>query len=103
MLPGGFAISARKTYGHVSSGMICSSAELGLGDDGTHGIVVLQPGEAEVGTDAIELLGLRDDVLDIAVTPDRGYCLSIRGVAREAATAYAACGPASTGRCCCSA
>ncbi|MDX6265035.1 MAG: phenylalanyl-tRNA synthetase beta chain, partial [Kribbellaceae bacterium] len=88
VLPGGFAISARKTYGHVSSGMICSSAELGLGDDGTHGIVVLEPGEAEVGTDAIELLGLRDDVLDIAVTPDRGYCLSIRGVAREAATAY---------------
>ncbi|GAA3568496.1 phenylalanine--tRNA ligase subunit beta [Kribbella ginsengisoli] len=88
VLPGGFAISARKTYGHVSSGMICSSSELGLGDDGTGGIVVLEPGEAEVGTDAIELLGLRDDVLDIAVTPDRGYCLSIRGVAREAATAY---------------
>ena len=88
VLPGGFAISARKTYGHISSGMICSSSELGLGDDGTHGIVVLEPGEAEIGTDAIELLGLRDDVLDIAVTPDRGYCLSIRGVAREAATAY---------------
>ncbi|MEV6281694.1 phenylalanine--tRNA ligase subunit beta [Kribbella sp. NPDC051770] len=88
VLPGGFAISARKTYGHVSSGMICSSSELGLGDDGTHGIVVLQPGEATPGDDAIELLSLRDDVLDIAVTPDRGYCLSIRGMAREAATAY---------------
>ena len=88
VLPGGFAISARKTYGHVSSGMICSSTELGLGDDGTHGIVVLEPGEAQVGDDAIELLSLSDDVLDIAVTPDRGYCLSIRGVAREAATAY---------------
>ncbi|TDW86800.1 phenylalanyl-tRNA synthetase beta subunit [Kribbella pratensis] len=88
VLPGGFAISARKTYGHVSNGMICSSAELGLGDDGTHGIVVLEPGEATPGDDAIELLALRDDVLDIAVTPDRGYCLSIRGVAREAATAY---------------
>lgn len=88
VLPGGFAISARKTYGHVSNGMICSSSELGLGDDGTHGIVVLEPGEAEPGDDAIELLSLSDDVLDIAVTPDRGYCLSIRGVAREAATAY---------------
>ncbi|HEY3556855.1 MAG TPA: phenylalanine--tRNA ligase subunit beta [Kribbella sp.] len=88
VLPGGFAISARKTYGHVSNGMICSSSELGLGDDGTHGIVVLEPGEAQPGDDAIELLSLRDDVLDIAVTPDRGYCLSIRGVAREAATAY---------------
>ncbi|TCM41647.1 phenylalanine--tRNA ligase subunit beta [Kribbella sp. VKM Ac-2568] len=88
VLPGGFAISARKTYGHVSNGMICSSSELGLGDDGAHGIVVLEPGEATPGDDAIELLQLRDDVLDIAVTPDRGYCLSIRGVAREAATAY---------------
>jgi phenylalanyl-tRNA synthetase beta chain len=88
VLPGGFAISARKTYGHVSNGMICSSSELGLGDDGSGGIVVLQPGEAKPGDDAIELLGLRDDVLDIAVTPDRGYCLSIRGVARETATAY---------------
>ncbi|WP_410784671.1 phenylalanine--tRNA ligase subunit beta [Kribbella sp. C-35] len=88
VLPGGFAISARKTYGHVSNGMICSSAELGLGDDGMHGIVVLEPGEGTPGDDAIELLALRDDVLDIAVTPDRGYCLSIRGVAREAATAY---------------
>jgi phenylalanyl-tRNA synthetase beta chain len=88
VLPGGFAIAARKTYGHVSNGMICSSAELGLGDDGLGGIVVLEPGEAKVGDDAIELLGLRDDTLDIAVTPDRGYCLSIRGVAREAATAY---------------
>ncbi|GAA1140198.1 phenylalanine--tRNA ligase subunit beta [Kribbella jejuensis] len=88
VLPGGFAIAARKTYGHVSNGMICSSTELGLGDDGTHGIVVLEPGEAKPGDDAIELLSLRDDVLDIAVTPDRGYCLSIRGVAREAATAY---------------
>ncbi|MEI8412536.1 MULTISPECIES: phenylalanine--tRNA ligase subunit beta [unclassified Kribbella] len=88
VLPGGFAISARKTYGHVSNGMICSSSELGLGDDGTHGIVVLEPGEAVPGDDAIELLSLQDDVLDIAVTPDRGYCLSIRGVAREASTAY---------------
>jgi phenylalanyl-tRNA synthetase beta chain len=88
VLPGGFAISARKTYGHVSNGMICSSSELGLGDDGTHGIVVLEPGEAQPGDDAIELLALHDDVLDIAVTPDRGYCLSIRGVAREVATAY---------------
>jgi phenylalanyl-tRNA synthetase beta chain len=86
-LPGGFAISARKTYGKTSHGMICSSDELGMGDDGTHGIIVLPP-EYEVGTDAIELLQLVDEVLDIAVTPDRGYCLSMRGVARETAIAY---------------
>ncbi|MEU3857423.1 phenylalanine--tRNA ligase subunit beta [Streptomyces sp. NPDC028722] len=87
VLPGGFAISARKTYGRTSHGMICSAGELGMGDDGTHGIIVLPP-EYEAGTDAIELLELVDEVLDIAVTPDRGYCLSLRGVARETAIAY---------------
>ncbi|MGP3974670.1 phenylalanine--tRNA ligase subunit beta [Streptomyces sp. 8N114] len=86
VLPGGFEISARKTYGHVSEGMICSERELGMGED-HDGIMVLPP-EHEVGTDAIELLELVDEVLDIAVTPDRGYCLSMRGLAREAATAY---------------
>ncbi|XVQ07947.1 phenylalanine--tRNA ligase subunit beta [Spirillospora sp. CA-255316] len=90
-LPGGFKIGSRKTYGKVSEGMICSVRELGIGDD-HDGILVLPPapdGTGEPpGTDAIELLGLRDDVLDIAVTPDRGYALSIRGIAREAAIAY---------------
>ncbi|MEV5609860.1 phenylalanine--tRNA ligase subunit beta [Streptomyces sp. NPDC052225] len=86
-LPGGFAIAARKTYGRTSHGMICSTDELGMGDDGTHGIIVLPP-EHEAGTDAIELLELVDEVLDIAVTPDRGYCLSMRGIARETAIAY---------------
>jgi phenylalanyl-tRNA synthetase beta chain len=87
VLPGGFTISARKTYGHVSDGMICSARELGLGDDHT-GILVLGGHEGAAGDDAAALLDLRDDVLDIAVTPDRGYALSIRGVAREVATAY---------------
>ncbi|AYY13638.1 phenylalanine--tRNA ligase subunit beta [Actinobacteria bacterium YIM 96077] len=87
VLPGGFAISARKTYGHVSDGMICSVRELGIGDDHT-GILVLGPDEGVPGDDAVPLLHLRDDVLDIAVTPDRGYCLSVRGVAREVAIAY---------------
>ncbi|MFE5034070.1 phenylalanine--tRNA ligase subunit beta [Streptomyces sp. NPDC056683] len=87
VLPGDFAIAARKTYGRTSHGMICSSGELGMGDDGTHGIIVLPP-ETEVGKDAIELLELVDEVLDIAVTANRGDCLSIRGVAREAAIAY---------------
>ncbi|WP_367324406.1 phenylalanine--tRNA ligase subunit beta [Streptomyces sp. HUAS ZL42] len=87
VLPGGFAIAARKTYGRTSHGMICSSDELGMGDDGTKGIIVLPP-ETEVGKDAIELLELIDEVLDIAVTANRGDCLSIRGVARETAIAY---------------
>ena len=85
VLPGNFAISARKTYGHVSDGMICSARELGLGDE-HDGIMVLDSGAP--GDDATVLLGIGSAVLDIAVTPDRGYCLSIRGVAREAATAF---------------
>jgi phenylalanyl-tRNA synthetase beta chain len=89
VLPGGFEISARKTYGKVSEGMICSERELGVGE-GHDGILVLpESSGAAPGQDAIELLQLRDEVLDIAVTPDRGYTASIRGVAREAATAFA--------------
>ncbi|MEU2622689.1 phenylalanine--tRNA ligase subunit beta [Streptomyces sp. NPDC007157] len=87
VLPGDFAIAARQTYGKTSHGMICSSDELGMGSDGTHGIIVLPP-ETEVGKDAIELLELVDEVLDIAVTANRGDCLSLRGVARETAIAY---------------
>src|SRR5215218_1020118 len=86
VLPGGFGISARKTYGHVSDGMICSARELGLGDDHT-GILVLDGSGLTPGNDAVSVLRLREEVLDIAVTPDRGYCLSIRGIARESAQA----------------
>ena len=86
VLPGGFAIAARKTYGHVSDGMICSVRELGIGDE-HDGILVLPADSAKPGDDPLELLGLRDAVLDVAVTTDRGYCLSIRGLAREAAAA----------------
>ena len=85
ILPGGFAISARETYGHVSDGMICSQRELGLGED-HDGIMVL--GSGSVGEDARVALGLGEETLDIAVTPDRGYALSVRGVAREVAIAF---------------
>ena len=86
-LPGGVTIGARSTYGHVSDGMICSARELRTGDNHA-GIMVLGADEAKPGEDAAELLALRDHVLDIAVTPDRGYALSLRGVAREVAAAY---------------
>lgn len=86
-LPGGFAISARKTYGHVSAGMICAADELGLPDDGSGGIIRLVervPGvELTPGQDVIPLLGLDRETVEINVTPDRGYCFAIRGVARE--------------------
>ncbi len=87
VLPGGFAIAARQTYGHVSDGMICSERELGVPDGDHDGIIVLPPTTA-IGADAKAVLGMGDEILDIAVTPDRGYALSIRGVAREVATAF---------------
>lgn len=87
VLPGDFAIAARKTYGRTSDGMICSTAELNLGTDHS-GILVLPPGTAEPGTAAADLLGLDDVVFNLAITPDRGYCLSVRGMAREIACAY---------------
>jgi len=88
VLPGG-PIGARRTYGHVSNGMICSAEEIGLGEE-RDGIIVLQSllGKQEAaklspGDDAIELLGLADEVVEVTVTPDRGYCFSLRGIARE--------------------
>jgi phenylalanyl-tRNA synthetase beta chain len=86
-LPGDFTITARKTYGRTSDGMICSTAELNLGTDHS-GILVLPPGTAEPGAQAADILGLDDTVFDLAITPDRGYCLSVRGMAREIANAY---------------
>ncbi|MCW2631896.1 MAG: phenylalanyl-tRNA synthetase subunit beta, partial [Pseudonocardia sp.] len=86
VLPGDFAISARTTYGRVSDGMICSVRELGLGTEHT-GILVLPPGAAEPGADARPVLGLDDTVVELAITPDRGYCFSVRGLARELASA----------------
>lgn len=83
----GFEIAARKTYGHVSDGMICSTAELGLPGDAS-GILVLEPGTAEPGADAIALLGLDEKTLDLEVNPDRAYALSLRGVARDTALAH---------------
>ncbi|MGI9156178.1 MAG: phenylalanine--tRNA ligase subunit beta [Marmoricola sp.] len=87
VLPGPSEISARKTYGHVSAGMICSAKELGLGEDHA-GIIVLPPDAGEPGDDAFELLHLCDDVIELEINPDRAYALSLRGIAREAALAY---------------
>lgn len=87
VLPGDFTIATRKTYGRVSDGMICSASEMNLGVDQA-GILVLPEGTAEPGTPAAEVLGLDDVVFHLAITPDRGYCLSVRGLAREIACAH---------------
>jgi len=86
VLAGGFEIGSSKRYGRVSDGMICSAAELGLGDDHT-GIMVLPP-DAPLGADFVTYAGLRDVVLDVNVTPDKGHALSVRGMARELASAF---------------
>ncbi|MET3205323.1 phenylalanyl-tRNA synthetase beta chain [Arthrobacter sp. UYEF6] len=88
VLPGDFRISARKTYGHLSAGMIASVRELGIGEDHDGILVLSRIGlDPEIGTDAMDLLGLYDEAAEINVTPDRGYAFSIRGVAREYAHA----------------
>jgi phenylalanyl-tRNA synthetase beta chain len=84
VLPGDFAISERTTYGRQSAGMICSQRELGLGDDHS-GIIVLPAGSAVAGAEARPVIGLDDLVVELAITPDRGYCFSVRGIARELA------------------
>lgn len=91
VLPGGFEITARKTYGRVSDGMICAEDELGLGVD--HDGIMVLPAQVNgqpltLGADAMDVLQARDEVLEIDVTPDIGYCLSMRGVARETAQAF---------------
>src|SRR6476646_8472293 len=86
VLPGDFTIATRKTYGRTSDGMICSTAELNLGTDHS-GILVLPPGTADPGAPAAGVLGLDDVVFHLAITPDRGYCLSVRGMARGIACA----------------
>jgi phenylalanyl-tRNA synthetase beta chain len=87
ILPGDFTITTRQTYGRTSDGMICSAAELRLAGDHS-GILVLPPGTAEPGADAAKVLGLDDVVFALDITPDRGYAMSVRGLARDIACAY---------------
>ena len=82
VLPGNFEISARKTYGHLSAGMICSARELGLGED-HDGIIVLPADAGEPGEDARRVLGLDEEIIEFEVNPDRAYGLSLRGIARD--------------------
>jgi len=90
VLPGGFQIASRMTYQHLSDGMICSNRELGIGHE-HDGILVIASGDepgAVPGSDARRIIGADDVVIELAITPDRGYALSIRGLARELAAAY---------------
>lgn len=94
VLPGGFEIGARKTYGRISAGMMCSEAELGLTDQSA-GILTLPASVLDdpdsgiaLGGDARGFLGLDDEVFEVNITPDRGYALSLRGLGREICSAF---------------
>ena len=93
-LPGGMEIRKAKLRGVESFGMLCSARELGLSDDAS-GLMEL-PAELATGTPLVEALALDDTVLEINLTPNRGDCMSMLGVAREVAvlTGAALGGPA---------
>ncbi len=82
-LPNGMKLRKAKIRGVVSNGMLCSAIELGLGEE-SDGIIAL-PTEAEVGTPLIDFLGLPDAVFDLDLTPNRGDCFSVLGIARDIA------------------
>ena len=82
-LPGARPIAATEIRGVTSAGMLCSEAELAIGPDAS-GILIL-PGDAPIGERAAAVVGFEDTVVDIAVTPNRGDCLSVVGLAREIA------------------
>jgi phenylalanyl-tRNA synthetase beta chain len=83
-LPGDFRIKKSKLRGVESYGMLCSARELGLSED--HQGLMELPVEAGTGHSLQELLGLNDTVIDVDLTPNRGDCLGIEGIAREVGT-----------------
>ena len=85
-LPGDFKIKKAKLRGIESNGMLCSETELQVGSDDS-GLMELA-GDAPVGTDFREYLGLDDASIEIGLTPNRGDCLSIAGLAREVGAIY---------------
>ena len=81
VLPGNFKIKKSKIRGQVSFGMLCSVKELGIGDD-ADGIMIL-PEDLTLGQPVFDVLGLKDVMYEIGLTPNRADCLSVVGVARE--------------------
>lgn len=86
LMPSGFEIKVSKLREVESQGMMCSAEELGLGK-GEDGLLILTPQKPTIGLPLNKLFGQPDTVLEISVTPNRGDCLGLRGVAREVAAA----------------
>ena len=82
VLPGDFKIKKAKLRGVESFGMLCSTDEIGLASDRADGLFEL-PADAPVGADIRDYLQLNDTIIDVDLTPNRGDCLSIAGLARE--------------------
>lgn len=82
-LPSGMRIKRSKIRGEISEGMMCSEAELGLATN-SEGIMILPP-EAPIGAPLTDFLNLRDHILEVSLTPNRGDCLGMVGIAREVA------------------
>ncbi|QOR38964.1 phenylalanine--tRNA ligase subunit beta [Billgrantia diversa] len=82
VLPGDFKIKRAKLRGVESCGMICSASELGLAEETSGGILVL-PADAPAGEDFRAWMGLDDHTVEVDLTPNRGDCLSLKGLARE--------------------
>lgn len=87
VLPGDFKIKKARLRGVESHGMICSSKELGMGD-GIPGTIMELPLDAPIGMDFREYLTLNDYIIDIELTPNRGDCASVYGIARDLATHF---------------
>lgn len=86
VIPGtGSALKAGTIRGEASNGMLLSEREMGLSDE--HEGIIDLPAEAQVGTSAAAALGLQDSVFDVSITPNRGDCLGVRGIARDLAAA----------------
>ncbi|MFO7569728.1 MAG: phenylalanine--tRNA ligase subunit beta [Smithellaceae bacterium] len=83
VLPGGYTIKSAALRGQTSEGMLCSEAELAIGED-TSGILQL-PSDFTLGQTLQAALDLEDTVFDISITPNRSDCLSVMGIAREVA------------------
>src|SRR5205823_1565276 len=82
-LPNNLKIEKGRIRGELSEGMLCSAVELGLAEK-SEGIFIF-PDDAEVGLNVWEYLKLSDDIMDVAITPNRGDCLSVMGLAKDIA------------------
>lgn len=89
VMPDGRRIERSAIRGETSEGMLCSAEELGMEKDGSEGILILPP-DAPVGMPLVDYLRANDVVLDLGLTPNRGDCLSVLGIAREVAAATGA-------------